>query len=104
MSISIAKITTLLILTASTAFASDSMEQDIRDIRTLVALTPNAFRNPLQVQTYHLGKEEPFSCTGFSLLEGSHRWTNGEKATMTVPLQLGNREVKRVEFPITMLS
>lgn len=102
MSRSIAKITTLLILSSTAVFASDPREQDLRDIRTLVNLTPSAFRNPLETQIYHLGKEEPFSCTGFSGLEGNLRWTNDLKATMTVPLQLGNHDVKRVEFTNTV--
>ncbi|MBY0272637.1 MAG: hypothetical protein K2X02_04395 [Alphaproteobacteria bacterium] len=36
--------------------------------------------------TFQMGESSPYLSSGFSVLEGSHRWTVGKKASITLPL------------------
>ncbi|MBY0272583.1 MAG: hypothetical protein K2X02_04110 [Alphaproteobacteria bacterium] len=40
----------------------------------------------LNTPKFHMGEFSPYPSSGFSVLEGSHRWTEGTKASITVPL------------------
>ncbi|MBY0273548.1 MAG: hypothetical protein K2X02_09145 [Alphaproteobacteria bacterium] len=37
--------------------------------------------------TFQMGKSNPYLTSGFSGFEGSHRWTEGKEASITIPLK-----------------
>ncbi|MBY0272584.1 MAG: hypothetical protein K2X02_04115 [Alphaproteobacteria bacterium] len=56
--------------------------------------TEKILSNPI----FHMGEFYPYLSSGFSALEGSHRWTEGTKASITVPLAEMERRPARVSF------
>jgi hypothetical protein len=50
------------------------------------------------LQDFHMGQSSPYTTSGFSALESSHRWTEGTKASIILPLGEMERRPTNISF------
>jgi hypothetical protein len=50
------------------------------------------------ISRFHMGKHNDYQSSGFSAFEGTHRWTVGKEATITIPLAEMERRPSRISF------
>ncbi|MBY0272638.1 MAG: hypothetical protein K2X02_04400 [Alphaproteobacteria bacterium] len=53
---------------------------------------------PARTTTFHMGKRDDYQTTGFSAYEGTHRWTEGMEASLTLPFEKMGRRPSRISF------
>jgi hypothetical protein len=58
-------------------------------------------KHAINVITHHLGQSAPYTLAGFSDAEISHRWTQENNASVTIPIEQGQKRVKSVTFKNT---
>ncbi|MCI5055968.1 MAG: hypothetical protein MRY83_07650 [Flavobacteriales bacterium] len=66
--------------------------------KALSSLIKERTEKILNAPIYHMGKSNPYPSIGFSDFERSHRWTEGTKASITLPLKDMERRPARVSF------
>jgi hypothetical protein len=66
--------------------------------KILSSLIRERTKKILSTPQFHMGEFCPYPTSGFSALEGSHRWTEGTKASITVPLAEIDPRPSRVSF------